>query len=113
MILVEEEKEEEPERDDTLKLDDEGSASVQVDEPVVLAVTDGDEVVNNVEEKKVEGRDHEEKEFKEQEVDESKQTGINAEQVPTESFQEDEGIKEYFAPEKQSRCQCMIKSYWN
>lgn len=53
LILVEEEKEEEPERDDTLKLDDEGSASVQVDEPVVLAVTDGDEVVNNVEEKKL------------------------------------------------------------
>lgn len=95
LILVEEEKEEEPERDDSLKLDDEGSAVVQVDEPVVLAVTDGDEVVNNVE-----GKYHEEKEFKEQAVDESKQTGINAEQIPTESLQEDEGIKEYVAPEK-------------
>lgn len=90
LILVEEEEEEEPGRDDSFKLDDEGSAVVQIDNPVALAVTDCDETETNVHAN----------EAGDKQGNESEQIPTQSQQVPAESFQVEEDISEYAVPEK-------------
>ncbi|KAI5960484.1 hypothetical protein CANMA_003996 [Candida margitis] len=84
LILVEEEKEEDPKIKDSLKLDDEGSEVVQVENPVVLAVTDGEEESSNVKDKV---------------IDDGKRGGTKVSQDSFALHEEEENIKEYEAPE--------------